>query len=72
MNTMRLVLGWVMIALGLYVAVHPLWSHGRPVTRSIWLDMAFAAVFLLRGVMNVRAKARTGDGGRGTGDRPPR
>jgi hypothetical protein len=58
MNTMRLVLGWVMIALGLYVAVHPLWSHGKPVTTSIWLDMGFAAVFLLRGVMNVRAKRR--------------
>jgi hypothetical protein len=47
-----------MVALGLYVAVHPLWSHGRPVTQSIWLDMAFAAVFLLRGVMNLRAKRR--------------
>jgi hypothetical protein len=68
MNTMRVVLGWVMIALGLYVAVHPLWSHGRPVTQSIWLDMAFAAVFLLRGVMNVRAKGGGRDGGRGTGD----
>ena len=54
MTTLRLVLGWVMIALGAFVAVHPLWSHGRPVTSSIWLDMAFAAVFLLRGVMNVR------------------
>jgi len=58
MNTMRLVLGWVMIALGLYVVVHPLLSHGRPVTQSIWLDMAFAAVFLLRGVMNLRVKRR--------------
>jgi uncharacterized membrane protein HdeD (DUF308 family) len=51
---LRLILGWIMILLGLYVAAHPLWSHGRPVTSSIWLDMAFAAVFLLRGVMNVR------------------
>ena len=54
MTTVRLVLGWIMIALGAYVAVHPLWSHGKPVTTSIWLDMAFAAVFLLRGVMNIR------------------
>jgi hypothetical protein len=54
MNTMRSVLGWVMIALGAYVALHPLWSHGKPVTPSIWLDMAFAAVFLLRGAMNLR------------------
>jgi uncharacterized membrane protein HdeD (DUF308 family) len=59
MIALRLVLGWVMIALGLFVALHPLWSHGRPVTASIWLDMAFAAVFLLRGVMNIRAKRRT-------------
>ena len=58
MRTMRLVLGWVMIALGAYVAVHPLWSHGSPVTTSLWLDMAFAALFLLRGVMNVRGVRR--------------
>ena len=43
----RLVLGWIMILLGAYVAVHLLWSHGKPVTTSLWLDMAFAAVFLL-------------------------
>jgi len=58
MNKVRLVLGWIMIALGAYVAVHPLWSHGQPVTTSIWLDMAFAAVFLLRGFMNVRGFGR--------------
>ena len=59
MTTMRLVLGWIMIALGAYVALHPLWSHGKPVTTSLWLDMAFAAVFLVRGMMNVRFKPRT-------------
>ena len=59
MNTVRIVLGWIMIALGAYVAVHPLWSHGKPVTTSLWLDMAFAAVFLLRGVMNLRGVRRT-------------
>lgn len=58
MNMARLVLGWVMIGLGLFVALHPLWSHGRPVTTSIWLDMAFAAVFLVRGVMNLRFRRR--------------
>ena len=58
MTTLRLILGWIMILLGLYVAAHPLWSHSRPVTSSIWLDMAFAAVFLLRGVMNVRGVRR--------------
>jgi hypothetical protein len=59
MKTTRLVLGWIMIALGTYVALHPLWSHGKPVTTSLWLDMAFAAVFLLRGLMNLRSLRRT-------------
>ena len=58
MTTIRLVLGWIMILLGAYVALHPLWSHGKPVTTSLWLDMAFAAVFLLRGVMNIRGVRR--------------
>lgn len=58
MMKIRLVLGWIMIVLGAYVAVHPLWSHGKPVTTSLWLDMAFAAVFLLRGVMNLRGVRR--------------
>ena len=62
MTKLRLVLGWVMIALGLYVAAHPLWSHARPVTTSLWLDMAFAAVFLLRGVTNVRGVRRATTG----------
>ena len=65
MTMVRLVLGWIMIVLGAYVAVHPLWSHGRPVTTSLWLDMAFAAVFLLRGVMNIRG-VRKRDAGRET------
>lgn len=58
MTTMRIVLGIVMILLGSYVALHPLWAHGRPITTSIWFDMAFAALFLLRGVMNVRGARR--------------
>jgi hypothetical protein len=58
MMKIRLVLGWIMILLGAYVALHPLWSHGKPVTTSLWLDMAFAAVFLLRGVMNIRGVRR--------------
>jgi hypothetical protein len=58
MTTMRVVLGIVMILLGSYVALHPLWANGRPITTSIWFDMAFAALFLLRGVMNVRGARR--------------
>ena len=53
-TNLRIVLGLVMILLGSYVALHPLWANGRPITQSIWFDMAFAALFLLRGVMNLR------------------
>ena len=58
MTRLRIVLGVVMILLGSYVALHPLWANGRPITTSIWFDMAFAALFLLRGVMNVRGARR--------------
>jgi hypothetical protein len=58
MNTLRIVLGIVMVLLGAYLALHPLWSRGRPVTQSIWFDMAFAALFLLRGAMNLRGRRR--------------
>jgi hypothetical protein len=49
-----IVLGVAMFAIGLYVAVRPLWTHGSVVTGARWLDMAFALVFMLRGVINVR------------------
>lgn len=49
-----LVLGIAMFVIGLYVAVHPLWTHNATITGARWLDMAFAIVFMLRGIMNVR------------------
>ena len=49
-----LAIGAVMMALGGYVALRPLWAGPRPLTASRWLDMAAAAFFLLRGWMNVR------------------
>lgn len=49
-----LVLGVIMFGLGLYVGVRPLWTHNAVVTGARWLDMVFAAVFMLRGVLNVR------------------
>ena len=49
-----LVLGVIMFGLGLYVALHPLWTHNALITGTRWLDMAFAVVFMLRGVLNVR------------------
>jgi fatty-acid desaturase len=53
-----LVLGVIMLGLGLFLALHPLWSHGRSITASRWLDMAFAAFFLIRGVMHLRRLRR--------------
>jgi len=49
-----LVLGVAMFVIGLFVAVRPLWTHNSTVTGARWLDMAFAIVFMLRGVINVR------------------
>jgi hypothetical protein len=45
-----------MVAIGAYLVVHALWAHGRPVTQSIWIDLAFAALFILRGMMNLRRR----------------
>lgn len=54
-----LVLGFIMIGLGGYVAVRPLWMHGTTLTPTRWLDMTFAIVFLLRGSLNVRRALQT-------------
>jgi hypothetical protein len=53
-----IVLGAIMFGIGLYVAVHPLWAHGATVSGARWLDAAFAIVFMLRGVINVRTAMR--------------
>jgi hypothetical protein len=54
-----LVLGIAMFAIGLFVALRPLWTHNAVLTGARWLDWAFAIVFMLRGVINVRtASAR--------------
>ena len=55
---LTLVIGIALLALGGFLAVHPLFKHGAPITQTRWLDMAFAVVFLLRGVMNVRSALR--------------
>jgi hypothetical protein len=49
-----LVLGVIMFGIGVYVGVRPLWTHNSILTGARWLDMAFAAVFMLRGGLNVR------------------
>jgi uncharacterized membrane protein HdeD (DUF308 family) len=49
-----LVLGVIMFAIGLFVAVRPLWTHDGVLLGSRALDFLFAIVFMLRGVLNVR------------------
>ncbi|HET7372258.1 MAG TPA: hypothetical protein VFJ20_02705 [Gemmatimonadaceae bacterium] len=53
-----LVLGAIMFAIGLFVAVRPLFTHNGVLMGARWLDVAFAAVFMLRGVINVRTAMR--------------
>ena len=53
-----LVIGVVMMAIGAFVALRPLWAGPQPLTSSRWLDVAFAAFFLIRGLMNVRIALR--------------
>ena len=53
-----LVIGAVMMAIGAFVALRPLWAGPQPLTNSRWLDVAFAAFFLIRGLMNVRIALR--------------
>ncbi|HEY5063197.1 MAG TPA: hypothetical protein VII52_16775 [Gemmatimonadaceae bacterium] len=51
---MPLITGGLLFALGSYVALRPLWRPNGLVTGARWLDMAFAVVFMLRGVINLR------------------
>jgi uncharacterized membrane protein HdeD (DUF308 family) len=49
-----LVLGAIMFAIGLFVAIRPLLTHDGVLLGSRFLDFVFAAVFMLRGVINIR------------------
>lgn len=49
-----LTLGVIMFAIGVFVALRPLWSHNAVFLGARWLDLTFAAVFMLRGAINVR------------------
>lgn len=57
-SIITLVLGAIMFAIGLFVAVRPLFTHNSVLMGARWLDFAFAAVFMLRGVVNVRTAMR--------------
>jgi hypothetical protein len=71
LNTTRwavgLVLGVIMLAIGLYVAARPLWSRTSVLNGPRWLDMAFAAVFMLRGIINIRIARERRRSGLGVG-----
>jgi hypothetical protein len=54
----RFVLGVILFALGAFVALRPLFTHWAVLTGARWLDMIFAAVFMLRGAVNVRTALR--------------
>jgi hypothetical protein len=54
----RLVLGVILFLLGAFVALRPLFTHWAVLTGARWLDMAFALVFMVRGVLNVRSALR--------------
>ena len=62
-----LVLGVVLFLLGAFVALRLVVAPGRPLTGRLWLDLAFAALFLVRGAMNVRAARAAGARSRGPG-----
>jgi uncharacterized membrane protein HdeD (DUF308 family) len=49
-----LVIGVILIGLGLFIAVRPLLTHNAVLTSARWLDLTFAIVFMLRGVINIR------------------
>ena len=56
--TLGLVIGAVMVGLGIFVIVRLLAMDLRPLTGRIWLDFAFAALFLLRGGMYLARSRR--------------
>ena len=70
-GTTLLVIGVVKIALGGFLALRPLFRPGRPITSAAWLDMVFAAFFLLRGGWNVRLARRAGEPPRAAPPAPP-
>ena len=58
-RTVLTAIGVLMVALGLVLALRPLYRPGRPITTSPWLDVAFAAFFLFRGIWNLRVARRS-------------
>lgn len=57
--TAALVTSTIMIVIGAFIALRPLWAEPVPLTPSRWLDMAFAFFFLLRGMVGLRSAIAT-------------
>lgn len=53
-----MVLGVALFLLGAFIAVRPLFTHFAVLTGTRWLDVTFALVFMLRGVLNVKTAQR--------------
>jgi len=49
-----MVLGVVLMVLGAFIGVRPLFTHWAVMTGARWLDVTFALVFIFRGWLNVR------------------
>jgi uncharacterized protein YjeT (DUF2065 family) len=64
-HTLSLVLGIVMVGLGAFVALRPLWVGRNPLTGQPFLDVAFALFFVLRGLMYLRSLRRPDPRARG-------
>jgi hypothetical protein len=57
-NVVKLALGVIMFGIGVFVALRPILPNHAVLTGTRWLDMTFAAVFMLRGALNVRSVMR--------------
>ncbi len=58
----------VMLGLGTFVALRPLWTSKGPLTDSWWLDGGFAFFFIVRGAVGVRSASRRWPGLGGPSD----
>lgn len=55
---LTLVLGVILMGLGAFIGVRPLFTHWAVLTTARWLDVTFALVFIFRGWLNVKTALR--------------
>jgi uncharacterized membrane protein HdeD (DUF308 family) len=58
-----MVLGVILIGLGAFIGVRPLFTHWSVLTNARWLDVTFALVFIFRGWLNVKTALRRREAG---------